>query len=153
MPTPDTDAPTTLDPHAINQAATFYPADPTEPGTLPCIELAGIQIYAYVTAGGMVRVALHTDTPEVDPRIQRAARTVALEVTINGTTVVHDGDEAAGTEDDPPDPYRWTDHHNDLDGWCPFSHVSDPTTQASSDDQRCPAGCPSSSIEPTPHAG
>jgi hypothetical protein len=49
-----------------------------------------------------------------------------------------------------PAAYRWNDHYRDDGIWCRWSLCSAPTRLAGTDDERCPADCPASKIEPAP---
>lgn len=46
---------------ALNMEAKFLPMD--EEDTLPCLEVGGVQVYAYFE-GGRLRVSVHYDTAE-----------------------------------------------------------------------------------------
>ncbi|MFC8372773.1 hypothetical protein ACFUIT_33250 [Streptomyces sp. NPDC057239] len=60
-------------------------AGPDDEG-LPCIELAGILVFAYLDTGlGAVRVSVHLDT--ADERLARADGTIPLQVEIEDATV------------------------------------------------------------------
>lgn len=85
----------------INMAATFLPMEPpavieTDPvtggpapydpdgGTLPCIEVGGVQVYAYFS-DGVLHVSTHYDT--ADPEVLTEDDTVPTEVNVGGTVV------------------------------------------------------------------
>jgi hypothetical protein len=62
-------------------------------------------------------------------------------------------DEILAALADQPDEqtrHRFTHHRNQLDDWCPWSHVKVSVKLARSDDTQCPAGCPASDIEEVP---
>lgn len=69
-----------------NSAAVLHPMkDPADEG-LPCIEIAGILVFAYLDSGKeAVRVSIHLDT--ADEQLVRADSTVPIQVEIEGTTV------------------------------------------------------------------
>jgi hypothetical protein len=47
-----------------------------------------------------------------------------------------------------PTGFRYHDHDNDSEAWCPFSGEPVSAQLADLDDQRCPQGCADSRIEP-----
>ena len=63
-------------PDHFNYCATFLPADPGEPGTLPCLEIGGVQVYAYVKSGRL-RVS-----ETADPALQTADGRVVPRITV-----------------------------------------------------------------------
>ncbi|EFE72395.1 predicted protein [Streptomyces viridosporus ATCC 14672] len=69
-----------------NSAAVFHPmADPGDEG-LPCIELAGILVFAYLDPDlRAVRVSVHLDT--ADQQLVRPDHTVPLQVEVEDATV------------------------------------------------------------------
>ncbi|MFC8434905.1 hypothetical protein [Streptomyces sp. NPDC057253] len=69
-----------------NSSAVFHPqANPDDEG-LPCIEIAGILVFAYLDADrGAVRVSVHLDT--TDEQLVRSDSTVPLLVEIEDATV------------------------------------------------------------------
>ncbi|MGW7100289.1 hypothetical protein [Streptomyces sp. NPDC054838] len=71
---------------AHNAAATYLPMDPEEPDTLPCIEIAGAQVYAYVDESGTLRVSVHLDAGDVTA-LARPDGTVPLRVKVNDDVV------------------------------------------------------------------
>jgi hypothetical protein len=69
----------------INHAAEFFPADPQDPdNTLPCIEIGGVQVYAYWTTDGILRVSVDLDT--VWDRLTRDSQ-VPMRITVQGVDV------------------------------------------------------------------
>lgn len=75
---------TTAADDAFNHAARFLPADPEDPTRLPCIEVAGVQVYAYIR-DGVLRVSVHLDT--TDEALLRPDNTVATRVIVGDRTV------------------------------------------------------------------
>ncbi|MFI8265355.1 hypothetical protein [Streptomyces sp. NPDC085665] len=70
----------------LNLAARFYPKDARDPDTLPCVETAGAQVYAYVEPNGLC-VAVHLDTGDIPAELVNRDGTVPIRITVNGTTV------------------------------------------------------------------
>ncbi|MFD0067405.1 hypothetical protein [Streptomyces sp. NPDC056690] len=71
---------------AANSSAVFHPLENPDGEGLPCIEIAGILVFAYLDADrGAVRVSVHLDTPA--EQLVRADGTVPLQVEIDDTTV------------------------------------------------------------------
>lgn len=79
----ETTTPATID--ALNRAATFWPARPEEPGTLPALEVAGVMVFAYLTEAGELLVSVDLDT--ASPVLTSPRQTVPLRITVQGTTV------------------------------------------------------------------
>ncbi|MEV5886317.1 hypothetical protein AB0L74_26980 [Streptomyces sp. NPDC052020] len=69
---------------ALNRAARFLPADPADPTTLPCIEIAGVQVYAYIRDG---RVCVSVDLETAEAELVRPDGTVPLTVDVGVNTV------------------------------------------------------------------
>lgn len=78
---------TSTEADAFNRAAVLLPQ--TDDGTLPCVQVAGVQVYAYVDASGVVRVAVHLDT--TDSTLLDVAGLVPLVITV-ADTVVYDSE-------------------------------------------------------------
>ncbi|GAA1978205.1 hypothetical protein [Kitasatospora viridis] len=74
-----------MNPKTANAAATFLPADPAEPGTLPCIEIGGAQVYAYLDDDGTLCVSVNLETAA--PGLVRADDTVPLRITVGDREV------------------------------------------------------------------
>ncbi|WP_128380278.1 hypothetical protein [Streptomyces cavernae] len=71
---------------AANSSAVFHPMEGPDDEGLPCIEIAGILVFAYLDADrGAVRVSVHLDT--TDEQLIRADGTVPLQVEIEDATV------------------------------------------------------------------
>lgn len=69
-----------------NSAAVFHPMTGPDDEGLPCIELAGILVFAYLdTDMRAVRVSVHLDT--VDEELARADGTIPLQVEVEDATV------------------------------------------------------------------
>ncbi|MEU0047278.1 hypothetical protein [Streptomyces werraensis] len=69
-----------------NSAAVFHPMTGPDDEGLPCIELAGILVFAYLDADmRAVRVSVHLDT--ADERLAQADGTIPLQVEIEDATV------------------------------------------------------------------
>ncbi|MFD3504416.1 hypothetical protein [Streptomyces sp. NPDC058678] len=69
-----------------NSSAVFHPMEGPDDEGLPCIEIAGILVFAYLDADrGAVRVSVHLDT--TDEQLVRADGTVPLQVEIEDATV------------------------------------------------------------------
>jgi hypothetical protein len=75
---------------AVNSAAVFHPmAGPDDEG-LPCIEIAGILVFAYLdTDMQAVRVSVHLDTP--DDLLLQPGPTVPLHIEVDDSTVFSAG--------------------------------------------------------------
>ncbi|WP_369253732.1 hypothetical protein [Streptomyces sp. R35] len=75
---------------AVNSAAVFHPmAGPDDEG-LPCIEIAGVLVFAYLDADMQaVRVSVHLDT--TDEPLIRSDATVPLHVEVGSSTVFSAG--------------------------------------------------------------
>jgi hypothetical protein len=69
-----------------NTAATFLPQDPNSPGTLPCVEIAGVQVYVYFANGELV-ISAHYDTADAATTRDDTDKTVPTRVNIGGTDV------------------------------------------------------------------
>lgn len=67
----------------FNRAAVFHPE--TGEDTRPCIEIAGVLVFAYIDQDGTVRVSVHLDT--TDPAVLDNGDLVPMRVTIEDTTV------------------------------------------------------------------
>ncbi|WP_344547388.1 hypothetical protein [Actinomadura fulvescens] len=68
----------------------------TEPGTLPCLQVAGIQVYLYLDADDhVVRVAVHLDT--TDEELLASDGTVPIEVVVGDTIVMDHTGRTADT--------------------------------------------------------
>lgn len=72
---------------AHNLGARFLPADPTDPETLPCIEVAGVQVYAYVHPEHGLTVSVHTDGDTASDLTADGGDQVAMRMTVNGDSV------------------------------------------------------------------
>ncbi|MGW7365412.1 hypothetical protein ACWGI8_18710 [Streptomyces sp. NPDC054841] len=74
----------------VNSAAVFHAqAGPDDEG-LPCVEVAGVLVFAYLDAGMQaVRVSVHLDT--TDERLIRPDETVPLHVEVGDSTVFSAG--------------------------------------------------------------
>lgn len=71
---------------AANSSAVFHPQESPDGEGLPCIELAGILVFAYLDADrGSVRISVHLDT--TDEQLVRADGTVPIQVEIETATV------------------------------------------------------------------
>ncbi|MGW0648457.1 hypothetical protein ACWD4T_06585 [Streptomyces umbrinus] len=69
-----------------NSTAVFHPMENPDDEGLPCIEIAGILVFAYLDHElGAVRVSIHLDT--TDEQLVRADSTVPIQVEIEDTTV------------------------------------------------------------------
>ena len=69
-----------------NSSAVFHPMDGPDDEGLPCIEIAGVLVFAYLDADrGGVRVSVHLDT--TDEQLVRADGTVPMQVEIETATV------------------------------------------------------------------
>ncbi|MEU6511035.1 hypothetical protein [Streptomyces sp. NPDC046942] len=69
-----------------NSAAVFHPQEGPDDEGLPCIEIAGILVFAYLDADReAVRVSVHLDT--TDQRLVRADGTVPIQVEVEDDTV------------------------------------------------------------------
>lgn len=76
----------------LNLAASFHPM--TDDGTLPCAEVAGIQIYGYLDhTAQAVRVSIDLDT--VYPILVRPDHTVPLLVQCGESTLFADTEQSA----------------------------------------------------------
>jgi hypothetical protein len=92
----------------INQAAAFVPM--TGPylaagsdGTLPCVEVGGVQVFVYVK-GGVLRVSVTTDRAAGE--LLNPEGLVAYAFCVGGELVHRDGAPAAAGERDPDSPER-----------------------------------------------
>ncbi|MEU6357855.1 hypothetical protein ABZ896_52700 [Streptomyces sp. NPDC047072] len=65
----------------LNHAARFHPASQD---ALPCIEIAGVQVYAYIRDG---RVCVSVDLETTDAELVRPDGTVPLTVDVGVDTV------------------------------------------------------------------
>lgn len=74
----------------FNRAAVFHPE--TGEDTRPCVEVAGVLVFAYVDQSGIVRVSVHLDTAE--PAVLDGRDLVPMRVTIEDTTVFDSVDMA-----------------------------------------------------------
>ncbi|MEV7892215.1 hypothetical protein ACWD3I_48730 [Streptomyces sp. NPDC002817] len=71
---------------AANSSALFHPMDGPEDEGLPCIEIAGVLVFAYLDADReAVRVSVHLDT--TDEQLVRPDGTVPMVVELADTTV------------------------------------------------------------------
>ncbi|MGW6600499.1 hypothetical protein [Streptomyces sp. NPDC055036] len=78
----------------LNSAAVFHPQTGPDDDGLPCVEVAGIPVFAYVDADRQtVQVSVHFDTAE--DRLVRPDGTVPLRVRVGDTVVLNDS--AQGT--------------------------------------------------------
>ncbi|MFD4635430.1 hypothetical protein ACFVYR_37750 [Streptomyces sp. NPDC058284] len=69
-----------------NSSAVFHPMEGPEGEGLPCIEIAGILVFAYLDADRRaLRVSVHLDT--TDEQLVRSDGTVPVQVEIEDTTV------------------------------------------------------------------
>jgi hypothetical protein len=69
-----------------NSSAVFHPMDGPDDEGLPCIEIAGVLVFAYLDADReAVRVSVHLDT--TDEQLVRADGTVPMVVELADTTV------------------------------------------------------------------
>ncbi|MEU0228225.1 hypothetical protein ABZ177_28300 [Streptomyces sp. NPDC006284] len=69
-----------------NSAAVFHPMEGPEDEGLPCIEIAGVLVFAYLDADTrVVRVSVHLDT--TDEQLLQADGTVPMQVDVGNTTV------------------------------------------------------------------
>ncbi|WP_051828570.1 hypothetical protein [Streptomyces bicolor] len=69
-----------------NSSAVFHPQENPDDEGLPCIQLAGILVFAYLDADrGAIRVSVHLDTTY--EQLVRADGTVPMQVEIEDTTV------------------------------------------------------------------
>ncbi|CAM5650662.1 hypothetical protein GCM10010261_61900 [Streptomyces pilosus] len=69
-----------------NSAAVFHPMTGPDDEGLPCIELAGILVFAHLDPDlGAVRVSVHLDT--ADEQLARVDGTIPLHVEVENTTV------------------------------------------------------------------
>lgn len=69
---------------ALNLSATFLPMVATEPATLPCLVIGGVQVYAYVKDGEL-RVSLNYDT--ADKYLLGSEERVPTRINVNGRDV------------------------------------------------------------------
>lgn len=80
----------------LNQAASFLPMtgsylDEDSDGTLPCLTVGGVQVYAYFE-DGVLRVSVDTETSE--PEAQNEEGEVPIEFAIDGRVFVRAGGPA-----------------------------------------------------------
>ncbi|MGC0407760.1 hypothetical protein RKD31_001003 [Streptomyces sp. SAI-163] len=69
-----------------NRAAVFHPMEGPDDESLPCIEIAGVLVFAYLDADTRaVRVSVHLDT--TDEQLAQADGTVPVHVDVEDTTV------------------------------------------------------------------
>ncbi|WP_432040846.1 hypothetical protein [Streptomyces chartreusis] len=68
----------------LNHAARFLPAASADSTTLPCIEIAGVQVYAYIRDG---RVCVSVDLETAEAELVRSDGTVPLTVDVGVDTV------------------------------------------------------------------
>ncbi|MFD7708612.1 hypothetical protein [Streptomyces sp. NPDC059786] len=81
-----------------NSSAVFHPQEHPDDEGLPCTEIAGILVFAYLDADrGAVRVSVHLDTAH--EQLVRADGTVPVQVEVEDTTVY---DNLT-----PPEPTGW----------------------------------------------
>lgn len=73
---------------ATNRAARFLPAESADPDTLPCVEVGGVQVYAYWHADGGLRVSVDLDT--VEPQFTVGDSLVPMQVAVQGEIVFSD---------------------------------------------------------------
>lgn len=66
----------------LSRTARFLPQ--TDPDTAPCIEVGGVQVYAFITEGEL-RISVHYD--EADPRLLTDDDTVPTRVYLGDTEV------------------------------------------------------------------
>lgn len=132
-----------------NTAAVMLPPDPTdvgplEPfddggGTLPAIQLAGMQVYLYVDDAGIVRVSLHLDGGDEEiPAWLNPGSLVPVRVEVNDT-VVYNSDPAA---------WKYTEHNNSQGTYCRWSACAARDQSRLIPGEKCPFGCPDSGVEP-----
>jgi|GEM_PF-6371602 len=69
----------------FNRRAKFLPM--TLPETLPCLEVAGVQVHAYIDQRGTFRLSVHLDT--TDPELITPRDTVPIQFAISGDLVWH----------------------------------------------------------------
>lgn len=95
--TPDYQFPGQDDCDRANRAAIFYPMHGED--TLPCIEDAGIQVYAYLdhTKGAVRVISVHLDS--VDERLVRPDNTVPLQVVCQDRVLFDDSSPLFATPD------------------------------------------------------
>lgn len=67
----------------FNRTAVFHPEAGDD--TRPCIEVAGVLVFAYVDRGGIVRVSIHLDTAE--PAVLDSGGLVPIQITLEDATV------------------------------------------------------------------
>lgn len=67
-----------------NLAAQFLPQRENDERSLPCIEIAGVQVYVYFD-GGELRISAHYDT--ADEEVQTERRTVPTRISVGGEEV------------------------------------------------------------------
>ena len=80
----------------VNSTAVFHPQDGPDDEGLPCIEIAGILIFAYLDADiQAVRVSVHLDT--TDELLVQPGQTVPLHVDIGNATAFSAGAPLAST--------------------------------------------------------
>lgn len=69
-----------------NLTARFLPQDPADDNTLPCVEIAGIQVYVYFDPDdGLLTISAHYDT--ADDAALDLAQCVPTRVVIGDTDV------------------------------------------------------------------
>ncbi len=69
----------------LNLAARFLPMDLDEEGSLPCVEIAGVQVYVYFKRG-VLTISTHFDT--ADESVQSAEHTTPVRVVMGGGETV-----------------------------------------------------------------
>ncbi|WP_280428295.1 hypothetical protein [Nocardia brasiliensis] len=75
----------------FNRTAVFHPESGDD--THPCLEVAGVLVFAYVDQDGIVRVSVHLDSAE--PAVIDSGGLVPIRIIIEDTTVY---DSEYGTE-------------------------------------------------------
>ncbi|MFD4588305.1 hypothetical protein [Streptomyces sp. NPDC058434] len=74
----------------VNSAAVFHPQGGPDGEGLPCVEVAGVLVFAYLDADMQaVRVSVHLDT--ADERLVQSEETVPLHVEVEDSTVFSAG--------------------------------------------------------------
>lgn len=89
---------------ALNEAARFYPQNQSAPGihhdgTLPCIEIGGVQVYVYADPHRGLRISVHFDTAEA-PLLDTTTECVPVEFDADGISPIWRAD-ASGIETYP----------------------------------------------------
>lgn len=86
-----------MDANEINQAAIFHPQDPNDEDASPCVEIAGVQVYVYITDEGTLRISTHYDTANTEVF---GDGPVPTEVNIGGTIVYRIDEDGAESHPD-----------------------------------------------------